>query len=63
VREEHFTVTLGESAALQPSEHFIRFFCAAGGTHLFGRDDLPAAPKVGSKVGGSHSPDPSTDGV
>ena len=29
VRAEHFAVTKGEPAALQSSEHFVRFFCAA----------------------------------
>ena len=50
VREEHFRVTQGEPAALQSSKHFVRFFCAGCGTHLFGRDDLPAPAKVGSKL-------------
>jgi hypothetical protein len=50
VRAEHFAVTKGEPAALQSSEHFVRFFCAACGTHLFGRDDRPAPAKVGSKL-------------
>lgn len=50
VREEDFAVVQGEPAALQSSPHFTRYFCAACGTHLFGCDDLPAAPKVGSKL-------------
>jgi len=50
VREEHFAVTCGEPAALQSSEHFTRYFCARCGTHLFGRDDLPPPPTVGSRL-------------
>ena len=50
VREEDFAVTHGEPTALRSSEHFTRFFCPTCGTHVFGRDDLPAPPKVGSKL-------------
>ena len=50
VREEHFKVTSGQPAAFQSSEHFTRFFCPSCGTHLFGYDDLPAPPKVGSRL-------------
>ena len=50
VREEHFVVTRGEPAALRSSQHFVRFFCATCGTHVFGRDDRPAPAKVGSKL-------------
>ncbi len=50
VREEHFSLTHGAPATLHSSEHFARFFCRSCGTHLYGRDDLPAPPKVGSKL-------------
>ena len=50
VRDEHFALTRGEPRALASSEHFVRYFCAACGTHLYGRDDLPVPPKVGSKL-------------
>ena len=50
VREEHFRVASGKPAALQSSEHFVRYFCAACGTHLFGRDDLPIPVTVGSRL-------------
>jgi hypothetical protein len=50
VREEHFRVASGKPAALQSSEHFVRYFCAACGTHLFGRDDLPTPTTVGSET-------------
>lgn len=50
VRAEHFAVTRGEVAALQSSAHFTRYFCRDCGTHLFGRDDLPASPSVGSPL-------------
>ena len=49
-REEHFFVTQGDPATLQSSEHFVRYFCARCGTHLFGRDDLPPPAKVGSRL-------------
>lgn len=49
VREEHFTVD-GQPAALQSSEHFVRYFCAECGTHLFGRDNLPTPVTVGSRL-------------
>jgi hypothetical protein len=50
VREEHFRVTRGQARALQSSEHFTRYFCGACGTHLYGVDDLPPPPKVGSRL-------------
>lgn len=50
VREEHFFVTRGRTKALQSSTHFTRFFCATCGTHLYGFDDAPAPPTVGSRL-------------
>ncbi|MED5618202.1 GFA family protein [Ideonella sp. BN130291] len=50
VREEHFRVTRGHPQALHSSEHFTRYFCGACGTHLYGTDDLPPPPKVGSRL-------------
>jgi hypothetical protein len=50
VREEHFSLLAGQPTPLRSSEHFTRYFCQACGTHLFGRDDLPPPPKVGSRL-------------
>lgn len=50
VREEHFELIRGEPAALQSSEHFTRYFCRDCGTHLYGLDDQPPPPSVGSKL-------------
>lgn len=50
VREEHFALLQGSPATLNASVHFTRYFCAACGTHVYGRDDLPAPPKVGSRL-------------
>jgi hypothetical protein len=49
-RQEDFELTQGEVSALQSSEHFTRYFCAACGTHLFGHDDLPPPTSVGSRL-------------
>ena len=50
VRAEDFEVTAGRPTALQSSAHFTRYFCARCGTHLFGIDDGPAPPAVGSRL-------------
>lgn len=50
VREEHFSLTCGEPVAFRSSQHFTRFFCRHCGTHLYGTDDRPAPPKVGSRL-------------
>lgn len=50
VREEDFELIQGEVAQLASSPHFTRHFCPRCGTHLFGRDDLPAPPSVGSRL-------------
>ena len=50
VREADFALVSGEPEALQSSEHFKRYFCAHCGTHLYGLDDQPPPPKVGSRL-------------
>lgn len=50
VRQEHFSVVTGQPTPLRSSEHFTRFFCQTCGTHLFGYDDLPPPPTVGSRL-------------
>ncbi|MGV2830881.1 GFA family protein [Myxosarcina sp. GI1(2024)] len=50
VREQHFSLTSGKPNSFRSSEHFTRYFCASCGTHLFGRDDRPPSPKVGSRL-------------
>ena len=50
VREEDFELTAGAPQALRSSAHFTRYFCGRCGTHLYGSDDLPAPPKVGSRL-------------
>lgn len=50
VREEAFEVTEGDPAVLASSVRFSRYFCAACGTHLYGIDDLPPPPTVGSRL-------------
>lgn len=50
VRQEHFHLLQGEPAALASSEHFTRYFCPRCGTHVYGRDNLPAPLSVGSRL-------------
>lgn len=50
VRDEDFALTAGAPSQYRSSEHFSRYFCSVCGTHVFGRDDRPPSPKVGSRL-------------
>jgi hypothetical protein len=50
VPENAFAIVSGQVKDYRSSEHFVRSFCAECGTHLFGRDQGPANPKVGFKL-------------
>jgi hypothetical protein len=50
VPEQDFLVVRGSPAGFRASGHFTRYFCSRCGTHVFGRDDRPPAPKVGFRL-------------
>lgn len=49
-REEHFSLDSGQPVGYRSSNHFTRYFCRVCGTQLYGLDDRPPSPKVGSRL-------------